>query len=191
MELWKLQWTGCRMTWSSYILAAVDLDVGAWRSALLRILAVLGTRTLIGQMVFGFGLNNCMSNHALQRTRRERRGCHRGVPCAGSLSLGRSAKMRHLFAIILLLSLCGCTSEEERFRRDMQQRYEATCDQYFSIYASSDNDGAKKALGQIIDLSLSEKGKARHYWRFNLLIAYSQARLAVIAESEGKKVEAE
>src|SRR5439155_11038505 len=36
-----------------------------------------------------------------------------------------------------------------------------------------------------------EKGKARHYWRFNLLIAYSQARLAVIAESEGKKDEAE
>jgi hypothetical protein len=28
-------------------------------------------------------------NHALQRTRRERRGCNRGVPCAGSLSLGR------------------------------------------------------------------------------------------------------
>ena len=28
-------------------------------------------------------------NHALQRTRRERRGCSRGVPCAGSLSLGR------------------------------------------------------------------------------------------------------
>jgi hypothetical protein len=28
-------------------------------------------------------------NHALQRTRRGRRGCSRGVPCAGSLSLGR------------------------------------------------------------------------------------------------------
>ena len=28
-------------------------------------------------------------NHALQRTRRERRGCNRCVPCAGSLSLGR------------------------------------------------------------------------------------------------------
>jgi hypothetical protein len=28
-------------------------------------------------------------NHALQRTRRERRGCNRRVPCAGSLSLGR------------------------------------------------------------------------------------------------------
>ena len=28
-------------------------------------------------------------NHALQRTRRERRGCSRGIPCAGSLSLGR------------------------------------------------------------------------------------------------------
>jgi hypothetical protein len=29
------------------------------------------------------------ANHALQRTRHERRGCHRGVPRAGSLSLGR------------------------------------------------------------------------------------------------------
>jgi hypothetical protein len=28
-------------------------------------------------------------NHALQRTRRERRGFNRGVPWAGSLSLGR------------------------------------------------------------------------------------------------------
>jgi hypothetical protein len=28
-------------------------------------------------------------NHALQRTRREHRGCNRGVPRAGSLSLGR------------------------------------------------------------------------------------------------------
>lgn len=30
-------------------------------------------------------------NHALQRTRRERRGCNRGVPRAESLSLGRSS----------------------------------------------------------------------------------------------------
>ena len=30
-------------------------------------------------------------NHALQRTRRERRGCNHRVPCAGSLSLGRYA----------------------------------------------------------------------------------------------------
>ena len=30
-----------------------------------------------------------MPNHALQRTRRERRGYNRGVPQAGSLSLGR------------------------------------------------------------------------------------------------------
>jgi len=28
-------------------------------------------------------------NHALQRTRRERRGCNPCVPCAGSLSMGR------------------------------------------------------------------------------------------------------
>ena len=29
------------------------------------------------------------ANHALQRTRRERRGCNRSFPRAGSLSLGR------------------------------------------------------------------------------------------------------
>src|SRR5262249_14801922 len=32
------------------------------------------------------------ANHALQRTRRGRRGCNRCVPCAGSLSLGRWAE---------------------------------------------------------------------------------------------------
>src|ERR1044071_2621686 len=30
------------------------------------------------------------ANHVLQRTRRGRRGCHRCVPCAGSLSVGRA-----------------------------------------------------------------------------------------------------
>jgi len=34
------------------------------------------------------------ANHALQQTRRERRGCSRGVPCAGSLSLGRSTTQK-------------------------------------------------------------------------------------------------
>jgi hypothetical protein len=29
------------------------------------------------------------ANHAQQRTRRQRRGCNRCVPCAGPLSLGR------------------------------------------------------------------------------------------------------
>jgi len=29
------------------------------------------------------------ANHALQRTRLERRSCNHCVPCAGSLSLGR------------------------------------------------------------------------------------------------------
>src|SRR5436305_586426 len=85
--------------------------------------------------------------------------------------------VRGVLAIVLFrfALVVGCAhrtpppSSQAEFRRDMQQRYEATCDHYFSIYASSDRDGAKKALGQIIDLSLSEKGKARHYWRFNLL----------------------
>jgi hypothetical protein len=31
---------------------------------------------------------NVWPNHAVQRTRLERRDCNRGFPCAGSLSLG-------------------------------------------------------------------------------------------------------
>ena len=37
-------------------------------------------------------------NHALQRTRRERRGCNRCVPCAGSLSLGLGITSSHMIA---------------------------------------------------------------------------------------------
>lgn len=37
-------------------------------------------------------------NHPLQRTRRERRGCSRSVPCAGSLSLGRNVRGQCLYA---------------------------------------------------------------------------------------------
>src|SRR5262245_4641738 len=40
-------------------------------------------------------------NHALQRTRRERRGCNRCVPCAGSLSLGRCKMKDELTAFQL------------------------------------------------------------------------------------------
>jgi len=39
-------------------------------------------------------------NHALQRTRRERRGCNRGVPCAGSLSLGRYCDMKSRLSLL-------------------------------------------------------------------------------------------
>ncbi len=51
-------------------------------------------------------------NHALQRTRRVRRGCNRCVPWAGSLSLG-SFSMRSLFLIpvvLLALAQTGCMS---------------------------------------------------------------------------------
>ena len=37
----------------------------------------------------GLDMMTLWPNHALQRTRRGRRGCNRGVPRAGSLSLGR------------------------------------------------------------------------------------------------------
>ena len=42
-------------------------------------------------------------NHALQRTRRERRGCNRSVPRAGSLSLGRSVFQRKQLILLRLL----------------------------------------------------------------------------------------
>jgi hypothetical protein len=46
------------------------------------------------------------ANQAPQRTRRERRGGHRCVPWAGSLSLGRSAnKMKRHTAIVISMSL--------------------------------------------------------------------------------------
>jgi hypothetical protein len=43
---------------------------------------------------FEMSMTRPSPNHALQRTRPSRRGCNRGVPCAGSLSLGRSATER-------------------------------------------------------------------------------------------------
>src|SRR5678816_650426 len=58
-------------------------------------------------------------NHALQRTRRERRGCNPCVPCAGSLSLGRSAdkgahvtrwfsqSVVHLFLFLVATTVAG------------------------------------------------------------------------------------
>jgi hypothetical protein len=56
------------------------------------------------------------ANHALQRTRRERRGCNHCVSCAGSLSLGRSqhyadlkyTTMKHKPLITILSSLALC-----------------------------------------------------------------------------------
>jgi len=53
-------------------------------------------------------------NHALQRTRRGRRGCNRGVPCAGSLSLGRSGRANvftKAFQLIMLTTVLAATSD--------------------------------------------------------------------------------
>lgn len=91
---------------------------------------------------------------------------------------------------ILLVLLCGCGSEEKRFYRDMQDRYEVQCDKYYSNYDSGGVEDAKKALHDVIGLSLAEKGKAKFYWRFDIMIAFAQARLAVMAETQGDKGEA-
>lgn len=100
-------------------------------------------------------------------------------------------KIRSLGFLSLLLLLCGCGSEKERFDRDMQQRYEAQCDKYYSVYNSGDIESAKSALTNVVALSVSERDKAKFYWRFNLIAAFSQARLAIIAEKEGHEQEAQ
>jgi hypothetical protein len=77
------------------------------------------------------------------------------------------------------------------FEQTMLHGYETTCDKYYSIYGSSDIESAKTALQSVIDLSLAERSKARYYWRFHVIIADSEARLAVIAEIQGDKKKAE
>ena len=99
--------------------------------------------------------------------------------------------MRSFALIALLLLLCGCGSEKERFDRDMTRHYEVQCDKYYSIYLAGDKKNAKQALQNIIELSLAERSKAKYYWRFNLTVAFAQARLAVIAEDDGHKQEAQ
>jgi len=64
-------------------------------------------------------------NHALQRIRREHRGCHRSGPCAGSLSW--IVVLRSL-AIISLLLFSGCTGAQTVSRAELEhlktQRHE-------------------------------------------------------------------
>ncbi|HSY19323.1 MAG TPA: hypothetical protein VK815_13350 [Candidatus Acidoferrales bacterium] len=98
--------------------------------------------------------------------------------------------MRALTFIAAVFLLCGCTSEKRRFDRDMQERYEVQCDKYYSAYCSGSIEDAKKTLHDIIDLSQAEKGKAKFYWRFDAMIAFAEARLAVIAEMQGHEDEA-
>jgi DNA primase large subunit len=98
--------------------------------------------------------------------------------------------MRALVFITAVFLLCGCTSEKKRFDRDMQERYELQCNRYYTIYAS-DREQAKKALEDIIALSVAERDKARFYWRFNAMAALAEARLAVISEQEGHAQEAQ
>jgi len=99
--------------------------------------------------------------------------------------------MKPFGLLTLLLLVCGCSSKKERFDRDMRQRYEAQCEKYYAMYDSGDIEGAKKALTNIIGLSVAERDKAKFYWRFNLMAAYAEARLAAIAEKEGHEQEAE
>jgi hypothetical protein len=99
--------------------------------------------------------------------------------------------MRPTALLALVVFVCGCGSEKERFDRDMMHRYEVECAKYYAIYDSGDIERAKKALRDIVAFSVAERDRAKFYWRFNLMAAYAQARLAVIAESQGNKQEAQ
>lgn len=100
--------------------------------------------------------------------------------------------MRVALVSALLILLTGCGDDDRaRFNRDMLQHYEVPLHRYYAIYESSDIDGAKKALNDVIALSLAQKSKAKYYWPFDTQIAFAQARLAVIAEHQGQGQEAE
>src|SRR5207245_2868567 len=99
--------------------------------------------------------------------------------------------MKSFGLLSLLLLFSGCSSEKERFDRDMQGRYEKQCQNYYVVYDSGGIEDAKKALTNIIAVSVAERDKAKFYWRFNLAAAFAEARLAVIAEKEGYEQEAE
>ncbi len=99
--------------------------------------------------------------------------------------------MKPIAFIALLLVVSGCGSSKERFERDMLQRYEPQCEKYYAIYDAGDIESAKRALRDIIELSVAERNKAKFYWRFNVMAALASARLAVIAEAEGHNEEAQ
>jgi hypothetical protein len=108
-----------------------------------------------------------------------------GGLCVGLNLTGRAGENVGTFVTHTVAAI-----ERRRFLVDMA-RYEAACGQSWAIYASGDIEAAKQALSQVIELSLAERKNAKRYWAFNLVIAYAQARLAVIAEYQGRREEAE
>jgi hypothetical protein len=113
--------------------------------------------------------------------------------------VARGVTRRLVFIGILVSAVFGgfaaytwyMSGAQARFDRDMDQRYEHQCGIYYHTYKTSDIEGAKKALQAAIDFSLNEQSKAKYYWRFDVIISGSQARLAIIAEAQGNKKEAD
>jgi hypothetical protein len=81
-------------------------------------------------------------------------------------------------------------SEGKGFAADIR-RYDDSCGRQTAIYRSTDIEAAKRALQRIVELSLAERQKATRDGPFNVMIAFSLARLAVIAELQNQPKEAE
>jgi hypothetical protein len=78
-----------------------------------------------------------------------------------NIALRRNIKLST--SIVLLLTLSGCASEQERFDQDMRQHYEVQCDKYYSVYATGDIQNAKQAMQNMISYSIAERDKAKFY----------------------------
>ena len=98
--------------------------------------------------------------------------------------------MRRAIILGAVLLLVGCGRADRKFHVDID-RYEKVCADHYRVYFTGDVATAKDALHQIITLSLAEQERAKGYWRFDHQIACAYARLAVIADYEGEKDEAE
>ena len=118
-------------------------------------------------------------NHALQRTRRERRGCKRCVPCAGSLSLGvrpNTMTKYHTFFIALaglLTFAIGATAADQSGPSAADQaQVTETIRSFFAAATADDLDKlhavitpdfyAFEAGGRISGGALMEMLKAAH-----------------------------
>jgi hypothetical protein len=107
-------------------------------------------------------------NHALQRTRRGRRGCNRGVPCAGSLSLGRSLKTLLAMKLLVLASILILSiSSIAGMRRDPVPHAITSPGGHFVFTMAPGPKGEEYSKGFGICYKIKNDGTFAELWRTN------------------------